>query len=80
MYTFIRGIVIKPIRHLPLILFLVAFAVEMVQYWRVIYILHLENNRVLSTIIGTSFDVGDILCYFIGAVILFVWEKVELNK
>jgi len=80
MYTFIRGIISKHIKLLPLILFIIALAVELAQYYRVIYLLHLENSRVLSTIIGTSFDTKDILCYLIGAVLLFAWEKVEKKR
>jgi len=42
--------------------------------------LHLRSNKILSAIIGTSFDVKDILCYLIGAVILVIWENIEKRK
>jgi hypothetical protein len=74
MYTFIKGITKNTIRHLPLYLFLFALAVEFAQYFRIVDMLHLQNNKIISTIIGTSFDIKDIVCYFVATVILMMWE------
>lgn len=79
MYTFIRGIVRKSIKFLPLYLFLFATAVEVAQYYGIVYILNLQYNKVISTIIGTSFDIKDILCYLIGAVILIIFETIQVH-
>jgi len=80
MYTFIRGIVQKHIRFLPIYLFVFAVAVEVAQYFRIVYLLNMQDNKVISTIIGNSFDIKDILCYLIATVILFMWEKIEKRK
>jgi hypothetical protein len=80
MYAFIRGIVRKPIKFLPIYLFVFATIVEIAQYYRIVDILHLRSNKILSAIIGTSFDIKDILCYLIGAVILVIWEIIEKRK
>ena len=80
MYTFIRGFIQKPIKLLPLYLFLFAAAVEMGQYFHIIDILNLKDNKLISTIFGTTFDKKDILCYLIAAVILFIWEKIEKKE
>lgn len=77
MYTFIRGIIEKTIKHLPLYLLVFATAVELSQYYHLVNLLNLQNNKVLSIIIGNSFDVKDILCYLVGAVVLVVWKSVE---
>ena len=77
MYTFIRGIAKKPIRHLPLYLFLFAVAVEFAQYFRIVDTLHLHDNKVISIIIGTSFDSKDIACYLIATAVLIMWEHRE---
>jgi hypothetical protein len=74
-YTFIRGIVKKKIRFLPVYLFLFASVVEIMQYFKVIDLLHLRSNRVVSIILGTSFDIKDILCYLAGSIILIMWER-----
>ena len=76
MYTFIKGFIQKPLKFLPIYLFVFASAVEVVQYYRVVDLLHLENNKIISTIIGTSFDIKDILCYLVGSIILIMWEGI----
>lgn len=77
MYTLIRGIVQKSIRYLPMYLFLFALIVELAQYYRIVNILNLQDYKVISTIIGTSFDIKDVLCYLLATVILIVWDKKE---
>lgn len=75
MYTFIRGVMQKPIKRLPIYLFLFAVMVEITQYFHLVDRLGLKDNKIMATIMGTSFDVRDILCYFAGTVILIIWEK-----
>lgn len=78
MYTFIRGFIQKPIKLLPLYLFIFSSTVEVVQYYRIVDLLHIQNNKLMSTIIGTSFDIKDILCYLIGSIILVIWDIIEI--
>ena len=80
MYTFIRGLVKKPIKFLPIYLFIFSSAVEISQYFQLVSILKLEKHRLISTIIGNSFDIKDILCYFVGTLVLMVWEYIENRK
>ena len=78
MYTFIRGLVKKRIKFLPAYLFLFASVVEIMQYFKFIDLLHLRSNRIVSVILGTSFDIKDILCYLVGGIILIIWERVQV--
>jgi hypothetical protein len=80
MYTFIRGITGKTIKFLPLYLFLFAAFIELLQYFHITQILHLQHNKLISVILGASFDIADILCYLTGAVLLFIWERIERLK
>lgn len=75
MYTFIRGITVRPIKALPIYLFLFSVTVEVTQYFRLVDRLGLRDNKLMATVMGTSFDLKDILCYFAGTVILILWEK-----
>lgn len=75
LYTFIKTFVQKTAWYLPVLIFLFAAAVETAQYFNIVGRLHLESNRLMATLIGTTFDVKDVLCYFIGTVLLLVWEK-----
>ncbi|PYG87319.1 uncharacterized protein DUF2809 [Ruminiclostridium sufflavum DSM 19573] len=80
MYAFIRGIVQKNIRFLPIYLFFFASAVELTQYYHLADVLHVRNNRIISAVIGTSFDIKDIFCYLAAAVILLIWERVRFRR
>ena len=80
MYTFISTILNKPLKGLPIYLFLFAVVVEITQYFHLVDRLGLGNNKLMATIMGTSFDVRDILCYFIGTVLLIIWEKIYISK
>ncbi|KPU44743.1 hypothetical protein OXPF_18290 [Oxobacter pfennigii] len=79
MYTFIKGIVKKPIHFLPIYLFIFSALIEAAQYFRIVDILGLRDNKLISTIMGTSFDIKDIMCYLAAAVILILWEAYEKN-
>lgn len=79
LYTLVRSFSGR-IRFLPAYLFFFAALVEFAQYFRLADRLNLRGNRVLSTILGTSFDWKDILCYLAGAVLLAVWEKLAGGK
>lgn len=51
--------------------------VEVLQYFRIVELLHLQNSRFFTILIGTSFDVKDIICYFVGTLILIFWEVIN---
>lgn len=79
-YMFIRIFIPEKIRLLPLFVFLFAVLVELLQFIRIVEILGLQDNRLMSTIIGTSFDIRDILCYFVGCAFCGIWEYVRYRK
>ena len=75
LYTFVRIWIPEKIRLLPLYIFLFASCVELLQM-----ILGVENNTFLRVLMGSVFDVQDILCYGIGCTILGIYELVILFK
>lgn len=74
LYTFVRIFLPEGVRLLPLYIFLFAAGVELLQYFRIVELLGLSDNRVLSVVVGSVFDVKDIVCYGVGSVILGVFE------
>lgn len=56
------------------VLFIFATIVEFLQNINIVGILGLENNAVMRTIIGTSFAWGDLICYLVGCIILWLAE------
>ena len=60
---------------LPIYVFLFATAVEVTQYFDIVKLLGLENNKLVSTLLGRTFSVADILCYAIGCLGFYLIEK-----
>ncbi|MBP5774287.1 MAG: DUF2809 domain-containing protein [Clostridiales bacterium] len=79
-YTFIRIFIPEKVRLLPLFIFIFAAAVEVLQYLKIVEVLGLQDNAFMSTVIGTSFDIRDILCYFVGCAFCGVWEFIRYRK
>ena len=77
MYSFIKIFISKEIKLLPLYLFIFAASVEATQYFNIVGKLNLQDSKFFRIIIGTTFDINDILCYFAGAVILFAFQKIK---
>ncbi len=75
-YMFIRIWFPKKVRLLPLYVFLFASGMELLQYFEIVTLLGLENNVFMRVLIGTVFDVKDIVCYAVGCVILAGYEVV----
>ena len=79
MYTFIKSFIKKEIRFLPIYLFVFAAFIEIIQYINILGLIGLENNKILKIIIGSTFDIKDILCYLIGSIILVIWKLLISN-
>ena len=73
-YSVIRTFVKKYIRLLPFWVFIFAAAYECLQMFNLPLLLGVSNNRILTIILGTTFDVLDIFAYFGGMVVLFTCQ------
>ena len=74
-FSIVRAIVpdIAP-RTLPLYVFLFSCFVELLQMFRFVELIGVQNNAILSTAIGGTFSFLDLLCYAVGSVICFAVE------
>lgn len=74
-YFFVRSFIKSTPWKVVLGVFIFACLVEFAQYFNVVEILGLENNALARTIIGTTFDWGDIGAYAVGCVFLLGIRK-----
>lgn len=74
-YTIIKGLTSKPTKKLPYYIFAFAVIVELTQLLNLVGLLGLSDNKIAATILGTSFDIKDILMYGIGCLLLIEWER-----
>ena len=76
-YCFVRIFLPERCRLLPLYVFLFAAGVEFLQYFDPVRLLGLEGNRALRILVGSVFDVTDILCYGLGCLVLAGYEGIR---
>jgi len=75
LYCFVRIWFPEGWKRLPFYIFLFAAGVEVLQYFRLVELLKIEENTFLRILIGSVFDLKDILCYGIGCVLLGVFQS-----
>ena len=63
-----RMVVPDKVRLLPVFVFLFAACVEIGQYFDIVALLGLEDNRIISITLGRTFSWLDLGCYAVGCV------------
>lgn len=77
--AFLRIFIPDKMKTLPLFATLFAVFIEGLQYFDFVNLIGLSDNKIVSTVIGRTFDIKDIICYTIGGLIFFaaewLWRK-----
>lgn len=80
-YAGVRIVIPAGCKPLPIYIFLFAATVEVLQYFNLVQMLGLADSVFLRTLIGSVFDIKDIICYGIGCIILGIYEwKIKGKK
>ena len=74
-YCFVRSFIRNRLKWLWLHIFVFATFIEFMQYFRLVYMLGLGHSRLARVIIGTTFDWWDIVMYFIGCTLIYLFER-----
>ena len=75
-----RVIVPNKVRLLPLYVIIFAACVEVGQYFDLVALLGLADNRILSIALGRTFSWMDIVCYGIGCVVAVWLDRILIKK
>ena len=78
-YYFIKAFINTKAINIAIFTLIFSFIVEILQYFNFVEMIGLGHNKAARIIIGTSFSWIDLLCYFIGFVLLFFIDK-DLKK
>lgn len=76
-YYFLKSFVATKNIYLLSAVLLFAYAVEFAQLFNLVSVLGLADNRIASTVIGTSFSWGDLVAYTLGIGFCRLIEKVN---
>lgn len=76
---FARIFVLKKISYIPLWVFIFALAVEMGQYFGLVYLIGLGDIEFFRILIGTGFSFIDIICYATGCLVFYLCEKIPMH-
>jgi hypothetical protein len=79
-YLFVRIFIPDGVKLMPLYVFIFAALVEVLQYFQFIRLLGLEENTFARILIGSTFDVKDLFCYFIGFIIILALELLPTSR
>lgn len=79
-YCFLRIFLNATYWKLAAGVFLFACVIEVLQYFDYVALLHLENNRVISVMMGRTFEWMDFIAYFTGFLIIVWGEKFRRPK
>ena len=81
LYYFIKAFfTVKNDKNLISIIFVFAVIVEILQYFHFAEFLGFKNNIIAMTVLGNSFSWIDILCYFLGCLILYFFQILNRNE
>jgi len=75
MYCFIRSFIRIKSLYLAIAVLFFAYAVEIGQYFNLVEALGVQDNKIMRTIIGSSFSWGDIACYTFGAILCYLIDR-----
>jgi hypothetical protein len=73
-YCFVRAFVKVGVWRAAIGVLVLAFAVEVSQYFHLIRVLRLDSSRLAHLILGSSFEVGDLFAYALGIGTVLVVE------
>lgn len=76
MYYFVKTFVeTKAVYIISSGVVLFAYLVEIGQYFHLVEVLGMHDNKIIRVVIGSSFSWMDILCYTIGGVICYLIDR-----
>ena len=75
-----RVIVPDKVRLLPVYVFVFAACVEIGQYFDLVALLGLADNRIISIALGRTFSWMDLVCYTVGCAAAFGLDQTIIRK
>lgn len=78
--SFARFFIPEKIKVMPLLVFVFSAFVEIGQYFDFVKLLGFDDNAFISTLLGRTFSVTDLICYGIGCVLFAIFDYIIKKK
>jgi uncharacterized membrane protein YfcA len=75
LYCFLRSFVAISSSTAALLVLVFSFSIEMAQYFKLVNLLQLQDNKIARTVIGTTFEWTDLVAYSFGITFVLVIEN-----
>ena len=80
LYCFLKSFWRETVFKTAMLVLVFSYIIEFLQYFKLVEILGLQNNKLASIIIGTSFAWEDLLAYLLGIITVLLVELFLDNK
>lgn len=80
MYYSVKAILNFTVKKTAIGVLIISFIIEGLQYLNIVEKLGLQENKIASTVIGTSFSWVDICAYIIGFFLVLIFERNQPNN
>lgn len=78
--SFMRFFIPEKIKILPLLVFIFSALVEIGQYFDFVKLLGLDDNVFISTLLGRTFSLADLICYGVGCLLFAIFDYILKRK
>lgn len=79
LYCLLKSFFRIPVKNAIFGVLLFAFAVEGLQYLKIVNLLNLQDNEIASAVLGNHFEWLDILIYILAAISIYLVELARLR-
>jgi hypothetical protein len=77
LYCAIKSFIDFPVWRTAMYALVFAYAIEVSQYFHLVYLLGLQNSKLAQIILGTTFSFTDLLAYTFGILLVLLIEKIK---
>jgi hypothetical protein len=78
LYCLAKTFVDTPVVSTAIAVLVFSYIIEWLQYLQIVNLLGLQHNAIARTVIGTTFQWGDILAYTLGILVVLLAEKLRI--
>jgi len=78
-YCFVKSFLNKKSLPVAIGVLLFTFLIEFLQLFDILNLLRIENNKIVKTILGSSFHISDLIAYTLGTISILMVEYMFLR-